>query len=109
MNIKSFLKYIPWAFIQQSFVLCIFLLFSKGMSFESSIALSCLIFSLLHTPNLFLMILTLAIQPLFLYLYVDFYSLIWIMGTHAFTAIWVKTYLPETITKGMRVLWNYKF
>lgn len=106
-SIIKFLKYLPWAWAQQIFVISLFLFFSHHMIIGGAILSSISIFSFLHFPNKFLMVLTFLVEGLFLYFYKDIFSLIWMTGIHSFIAVLCITYLPESITHGMRVLWNY--
>lgn len=103
----KFFKYLPWALIQQLFVIFIFTTALKNISFFEALGWTVGIFSFLHIPNLFLMGLTFFVEGIFLYFYTSLYSLIWIVPLHALLAILISTYVPETITHGMRVLWNY--
>jgi hypothetical protein len=77
------------------------------MSPEQAIGWSVAIFSFLHFPNKFLMLLTFFLEAIFLYFYTGILSLLWMAGVHAFIAVLIKTYVPDSITHGMRVLWNY--
>jgi hypothetical protein len=103
----KFLKYLPWAFIQQIFVITLFIFFFSHITVFGAIFSAVSIFSFLHFPNKFLMFLTFFIEIIFLYFYTSVFSLLWITGVHALIAVLVKIYVPSDITHGMRVLWNY--
>lgn len=104
---KEFLKYTPWAFVQQLLVVGIFVLLSSVMPVGWAILISATLFSLSHLPNLFLMVVGFFLEGIFLFCYKDITSLIWMIGAHSLLAVLIHRYIPETITHGMKVLWSY--
>lgn len=103
-----FLKYIPWAFIQQAFVVGIFYFFLSMFGWGISISLAVFIFVVLHIPNRFLMIVVAVFETILLLLYLSPFDLIWMSVIHAAIAVILSRFIPESITHGMKVLWNYK-
>jgi hypothetical protein len=105
--VNKILKYITWAFLQQLIIITIFTSLLKVLPLSLSIIISVFIFSLLHYPNLFLIILVCIFETLFLYFYENIFSLIWIITFHSIIAVVIQDFLPENITHRMRVLWSY--
>lgn len=104
---KRFIEYIPWALFQQYAVVLIYLIAARWMEDSVAFILALLLFVLAHAPNKFLMALGLIVEGVMLYFYGSIFSLAWMSLIHAAVASLAAALLPFSITKGMKVLWNY--
>jgi hypothetical protein len=106
--LSNFRKYLLWALFQQAGIVIVFTSLLLVLNKPLALLLSIILFTMLHYPNLFLMVTTLVIEAIFLWLYAGIFSLIWMTITHSILAVVINKYVPEKITKGMRVLLKYR-
>jgi hypothetical protein len=106
--VLKIVKYLPWAAFQQTMNVFIFSEWRRIMPDRYAIPLTVFFFVILHFPNRFLMISAAIIETAFLALYAGPGSLIWMTLIHSALAVSMKRWLPDSLTKGMRVLWFYE-
>jgi len=106
--ITDFKKYLAWAGIQQVTMGIIFENWKMILPVWVAVILTAMIFMACHIPNKFLMAVCLPVECLFLFMWKSPVSLFWIIPSHALLAIAIKRYVPESVTHGMKVLWEYE-
>jgi len=102
--IEKMIKYVPWALAQHLFVLTLFSIAQGIVGLALSPWWAIGFFTILHVPNLPLMILTFTVALIF-YPVILSGNLWWIVGlviVHAVTGGFIKFYGLE-----MRVLWKH--